>query len=105
MFPCFFFFFLYSTKREIRHFHVVIVQQRLRNVHSNKRDVRQKLLFCFKKPVAFLPLPSPSSMLEHAQHGGFAWARKAIKARASAEKPRGDWGGRGTLRAFLRFRR
>ena len=41
-----------STKREFRHFHVVVVQRRLRNVQ--------------RKPIAFLPssLPSPSSLLE-----------------------------------------
>ena len=33
------------TKREFRHFHVVVVQQRLRNV-QRKRDARAKLLFC-----------------------------------------------------------
>ena len=31
------------TKREIRHFHVVVVQRRLRNVQK-KRDARAKLL-------------------------------------------------------------
>ena len=34
-----------STNREFRHFHVVVVQQRLRNVQK-KRDARAKLLFC-----------------------------------------------------------
>ena len=33
-----------STNREFRHFHVVVVQQRLRNVQK-KRDARPKLLF------------------------------------------------------------
>ena len=33
-----------STKREFRHFHVVVVQRRLRNVQK-KRDARAKLLF------------------------------------------------------------
>ena len=34
-----------STKREFRHFHVVVVQRQLRNVQK-KRDARAKLLFC-----------------------------------------------------------
>ena len=37
--------FLSSTKREVRHFHVVIVQGRQRNVQK-KSDERAKLLFC-----------------------------------------------------------
>ena len=35
-----------STKREFRHFHVVVGQRRQRNVQK-KRDARAKLLFCF----------------------------------------------------------
>ena len=34
-----------STKREIRHFHVVVVQWRQRNVQK-RRDARAELLFC-----------------------------------------------------------
>ena len=34
-----------STKREFRHFHVVVGQRRQRNVQK-KRDARAKLLFC-----------------------------------------------------------
>ena len=43
-----------STKREIRQFHVVVVQRRQRNV--------QKSVFCLSKSIAFLlySLPSPS---------------------------------------------
>ena len=41
-----------STKREMRHFHVVVVQRRQRNVQK-KRDARAKLLFCQSKPIAF----------------------------------------------------
>ena len=54
-----------STKHEIRHFNVVVVQRRLRNVQK-KRDARAKLLFSLSKLIAFLPfaLPSPSSLLE-----------------------------------------
>ena len=55
------------TKREFRHFHVVVVQRlrRQRNVQK-KRDARAKLLFCQSKLNAFLPfsLPSPSSLLK-----------------------------------------
>ena len=32
--------------REIRKFHVAVVQRRLRNVARKKRDARAKLLFC-----------------------------------------------------------
>ena len=54
-----------STKREFRHFHVVVVQRRLRNVQK-KRDARAKSLFCLSKPIAFFPspLPSPSLLLK-----------------------------------------
>ena len=54
-----------STKREFRHFHVVVGQRRQRNVQK-KRDARAKLLFCLSKPIAFLPfsLPSASSFLK-----------------------------------------
>ena len=34
-----------STKREISHFHVIVVQRRQRNVQK-KHDERAKLLFC-----------------------------------------------------------
>ena len=58
--------FLSSTKREIRHFHVVVVQRRLRNV-PKRRDTRANLLFCQFRPIGFLPfsLPSPSLLLKH----------------------------------------
>ena len=56
--------FTFSTKREIRHFHVVVVKWRQRNV-PRKRDALAKLLFGQFKPIAFLPfaLTSPSSLL------------------------------------------
>ena len=56
--------FTFSTKREIRHFHVVVVKWRQRNV-PRKRDALAKLLFGQFKPIAFLPfsLMSPSSLL------------------------------------------
>ena len=60
-----------STKREIRHFHVVVVQRRLRNVQKSVMDVQS---FCFARPIKpvsfFLPFslpspsPSPSSLLK-----------------------------------------
>jgi len=57
----------FSIKREIRKFHVVVVQRQERNVQK-KRDARAKLLFCQSKPIAFLPfswtLTTPSSLLE-----------------------------------------
>ena len=37
--------FTYSIKREIRHFHIVVVQKRAKKC-TNKRDARAKLLFC-----------------------------------------------------------
>ena len=56
--------FTFSTKRETRHFHVVVVKWRQRNV-PRKRDALAKLLFGQFKPIAFLPfsLTSPSSLL------------------------------------------
>ena len=42
-----------STKREIRHFHIVVVQRRLRNVQKREHDTRAKLLFCQSKPIGF----------------------------------------------------
>ena len=44
--------FVSSTKREIRQFHVVVVQRRQRNVRK-KRDARSKMMFCQSKPIAF----------------------------------------------------
>ena len=56
----------FSTKREIRHFHVVVVQRRQRNVQKSVMHVQS---YCFanrSKPIAFFPfsLPSPSSLLK-----------------------------------------
>ena len=53
--------FTSSTKRQIRHFHVVVVQRRQRSVLKSVMH-----LFCQSKPIAFLPfsLPSPSSLLK-----------------------------------------
>ena len=54
--------FPFATKREIRHFHVAVVQRRLRNVQKSV-----KLLFCQSKPIGFFfsfSLPSPSSLLK-----------------------------------------
>ena len=39
------FVFPSSTKRKIRHFHVLIMQRRQRNVQKTERDARTKLLF------------------------------------------------------------
>ena len=56
-------FFPSSTKREIWHFHVVVVQRR-QEVY--KKSMMHKVLFDQSKPIAFLPfsLPSPSSLLK-----------------------------------------
>ena len=43
--------FTYSIKREIRHFHVVVVQKRAKKC-TEKRDALAKLLFCLK-PIVF----------------------------------------------------
>ena len=52
-----------STKREIRHFHVVVVQRRLRNVQKSVMHVQS---CCSANLCFFLPLslPSPSSLLK-----------------------------------------
>ena len=59
--------FTYSIKRarEIRKFHVTVLQRRLRSVQK-RRAARTRLLFGLSKPVAFLLflLLSPSSLLE-----------------------------------------
>ena len=44
--------FTFSIKRESTKFHVVVVQQRQRNVQK-KCAARAKLLFCHSKPIAF----------------------------------------------------
>ena len=53
-----------STKREISHFHVVVVQQRQRNVQKSVIHV-QSCCLANQKPVTSLPfsLTSPSSLL------------------------------------------
>ena len=53
--------FTSSTKRQIRYFHVVVVQRRQRSVLKSVMH-----LFCKSKPITFLPfsLPSPSSLLK-----------------------------------------
>ena len=45
--------FTYSIKREIRHFHVVVVQKRAKKC-TEKRDALAKLLFCLKPIVFFV---------------------------------------------------
>ena len=51
-------------KHEIRHFHVVVVQKRKRNVQ--KVSCTCKVVLLLIKPIAFMkfPLPSPSSDLK-----------------------------------------
>ena len=44
--------FTSSAKREIRHFHVLVVQRRQKKC-TKKRGVRAKLLFCQSKPISF----------------------------------------------------
>ena len=52
--------FTSSTKRKIRHFLVVVVPWRQRNVQK-KRDARTDLLLCQSKPISFLPFSLTSS--------------------------------------------
>ena len=54
-----------STKREFRHFHVVVVQRRQRNVQKSVMHV-QSCCFANLNLLLFLPssLPSPSSLLK-----------------------------------------
>ena len=47
--------FTYFIKREIRHFHVVVVQKRAKKC-TNKRDAREKLLFCLQNLLVFYVL-------------------------------------------------
>ena len=58
---CLFFPSFFSTKHEIWHFHVVVVQRRQ---EMYKKSMMHKVLFDQPKPIAFLPfsLPSPSSL-------------------------------------------
>ena len=55
-----------STKRQIRHYHVVVVQRRLKNVQKSVMHV-QSCCFTNLNLVLFFPfsLPSPSSLLKH----------------------------------------
>ena len=56
--------FMSSTKRENRHFHVVVVQRPLRKVQKGVMHVHS--CFANYKPIAILPfsLRSPSSLLK-----------------------------------------
>ena len=49
-----------STKREIRHFHDVVLQRRQGNVQKTVMHVQS----CWSKPIAFLLFPLPSSLLK-----------------------------------------
>ena len=55
----------YSIKRarEIRKFHVAVVQQRLRNVQKSVMHVQSCFFFGQCKPVSFYCSPSPSLKL------------------------------------------
>ena len=56
---------LLKRAREIRKFHVIIVQRWLRNLQKSVMHV-QSCFFAKVKPITFLPfsLPSPSSLLK-----------------------------------------
>ena len=51
-------------KREIKYFHVVVVQKRAKKCKKKKRDARAKLLFFFNKPIVFYTLSLPSASLD-----------------------------------------
>ena len=55
-----------STKREIRHFHVVVVQRQQRNVPKSVMHVQSYCFANLNRPIALLPfsLPSPWSLLK-----------------------------------------
>ena len=55
--------FTYSIKREIRHFHVVVVQKRAKKC-TRKRDAHAKMLFCLKSLLFFLTFSLPSASLD-----------------------------------------
>ena len=55
--------FTYSTKREIRHFHVVVVQKRAKKC-TKERDARAKLLFCLLNVLFFLTFLLSSALLD-----------------------------------------
>ena len=54
-----------STKREIRHFHDVVLQRRQENVQKTVIHVQS----CSSKPIAFLLFPLPSSLLKFPIYG------------------------------------
>ena len=56
--------FTSSTKREIRHFHVIVVKRRRRNVQKSATRVQSCCFLCRSKPVVLLlfSLSSPSSL-------------------------------------------
>ena len=58
--------FVSSTKREIRHYHVVVVQRRLKNEQKRVMHV-QSCCFANLNLLLFFPfsLPSPSPLLKH----------------------------------------
>ena len=59
--------FTFSTKCEIRHFHVVVVHWAEKC--AKKRDSRAELLFCQSKPIAFLPFLLTSPLLLYYRFG------------------------------------
>ena len=61
--------FTSSTKREIKHFHVVVVQQRLRNVQKSVMHVlscfanQTRCLFAVAVVVAYVPFPVDQAVI------------------------------------------
>ena len=55
---------MFSTKSEIRHFHVVVVHWQQRYVQKSMMHDGAELLFCQSKPIAFLPFSLMSSLLK-----------------------------------------
>ena len=89
--------FTFSSKREIRHSHVVVVQRRARKC-TKKCDARAKLLFSLSNLFLFLPcsLPSPSSLGSFSNDDG--------DSNQNVKKSKGlDWQNNNFARASLFF--
>ena len=55
---------MFSTKSEIRHFHVIVVHRQQKNVQKSMMHDGEDLLFCQSKPIAFSPFSLMSSLLK-----------------------------------------
>ena len=55
---------MFSTKSEIRHFHVVVVHRQQKNVQKSMMHDGEDLLFCQSKLIAFSPFSLMLSLLK-----------------------------------------